>query len=160
MFAHVRRRIASGLTSSAPVAVAASSRSSLSALPRCFVPFVVATRQRRRLHDREHLPDALLSQRSHRRGDRAVVPDPLGGGNEDGGDVTVDPNLLVSRIGRAEIAEGDVAVGNTDAHRVELAVTDTRRMQQVHLAPQRVENVIADLLGGQLTAAVCRPAAV
>ena len=116
MLAQVSRWISSGWTSSAPVAVAAWSRSSLSVFESFFSPFFVAAGQRRRLHDGEHLADPILAECGDGGGDRPVVADELRGSDEHCRDVAVQPELLVGRVGRGEVVEHDLTVGNEDAH--------------------------------------------
>ena len=141
----VSRLISSGLTSSTPVAVAAWSRSSLSVLPRCFSPFVVAAGSAAGCTTGSTSPTRSLPSAGDRGGDRPVVADALRGGDEHRGDVAVHPELLAGRVGRAEVVERDLPVGDEDAERVELAVADARRVQLVDLAPQRREHVVGDL---------------
>ena len=126
MLAQVSRWISSGLTSSAPVAVAAWSRSSLSVLREVLLALLGRGRQRRGLHDGKHLAEPVLAERGDGGGDRPVVADALRGGDEHCRDVAVQPELLVGRVGRGEVVEHDLTVGNEDAHRVELVVADAR----------------------------------
>ena len=66
MLTRLRRLILSGGTSSAPVAVASSPRSALSALPWCLTPLVRPLGKRRGLHDRDDRGGPFLAQRRRR----------------------------------------------------------------------------------------------
>ena len=100
MLSRLSRLILSGGTSSAPVAVARSVRSDLSALPWCLTPLVRPGGQRRRLHDRDDLAGAFLAERVDRRRDGALVADELRGEHEQRGVVAVEPVLLAAGVGR------------------------------------------------------------
>ena len=150
MLAQVSRWISSGLTSSAPVAVAAWSRSSLSVFEKLLLALLRRGRQRRGLHDGKHLAEPVLAERGDGGGDRPVVADTLRGGDEHCRDVAVQPELLVGRVGGGEVVEHDLTVGNEDSHRVELVVADAGLVEVVDLVPQRRQHVVGDLLGREL----------
>ena len=151
MLTRLRRLILSGGTSSAPVAVASSVRSALSALPWCFTPVVSPSGSAAGWTTGITSADAVLPERLHRGGDRALVADDAGRQHQDRGVVAVEPVLLAAGVGVAEVVERDRAVGgHEDAQRIEVAVADPRVVEAVDLCPDRGEDVVGHLFGGEL----------
>ena len=150
MLAQVSRWISSGLTSSAPVAVAAWSRSSVSVFESFFSPFFVAAGSDAGCTTGSTSPSRSLPERGDGGGDRPVVADALCGGDEHCGDVAVQPELLIGRVGGGEVVEHDLPIGDEDSPRVELVVADPGLVEMVDLVPQRRQHVVGDLFGREL----------
>ena len=125
MLSRLSRLILSGGTSSAPVAVARSARSALSALLWCLTPLVRPVGSAAGCTTGMTAAAAVLAEGADRRGDGALVAHELRGQHEERGVVAVEPVLLAARIGRAEVVERDPAVvADEDAEPVEVAVRD------------------------------------
>ena len=108
MFTSVSRLILSGGASSTPGGGDEVGAQLLQGLAEMLLPLDGPRRERRRLHERDHLADAVLAERLHRGGDRALVAHELRGVDEHGRDVALAPVLLAGRVGRGEVVERDV----------------------------------------------------
>ena len=158
MFTRLSRLILSGGTSSAPVAVASSARSSLSALPEVLHALGQARGKRRRLHHGDHRADPLLRRarrprpRWRARCRRAARCTPRARRRRG------RPVLLAGGVGTLKSSNATERLVDDDAEHVEVAVRDAGMVQPVELAARRRRARVADLIGGQRTDRLARTA--
>ena len=144
MLTRLRRLTLRGGMSSAPVAVGEVGPELLQRLRQVLLAVRDPGRERRGLHERDELGDAVLAEHRGRGLHRAVVADQQRRGDEEPGAVAVDPVLVGVRIGSAEVVEGDLAAVDHHVVRVEGAVADPGLVESLHVLPRAREHVVGD----------------
>src|SRR5262245_15113895 len=104
-----------------------------------------AGRESRRLHERDHLADALFAEGADRSADRAVVAHAERRGHQHRRDVAVHPGRFARRVGGAEVGERSLTVGDDDAIGSEVPVADPGAVKALDLEPHCREGAVADL---------------
>ncbi len=98
-----------------------------------------ALRERRGLYDRDDVGDPLLPEALDRDLDRTFVPDDQRRGDQDRGEITVEPVLLRAGVRRGEVGQRDLAVPlHHEVPGIEVPVDHPGFVQLEHGPPRRL----------------------